>query len=56
MEGDPETVLTELMAVRAPLYEEIADVTVDTGGRRVNAVVGEICRKLKKLNAAALKK
>lgn len=56
MERDPETVLAELMEIRAPLYEEIADFVVDTGGRRVNAVVSEICRKLKKLNAAALKK
>jgi shikimate kinase len=53
---DPETVLTELMAVRAPLYEEIADIVVDTGGRRVNAVVGEIRKKLKKPRAPALKK
>lgn len=56
MDRDPETVLTELMAVRAPLYEGIADLVVDTGGRRVNAVVGEIRRKLKKLNTPALKK
>lgn len=53
---DAETVLTELMNVRAPLYEEIADLVVDTGGRRVSAVVGEIRRKLKPGKPAALKK
>jgi shikimate kinase len=39
---DAETVLTELMATRAPLYEEVAALTVDTGGRRVRTVVSKI--------------
>jgi shikimate kinase len=56
MDRDPETVLVELMAVRAPLYEELADLVVDTGGRRVPAVVNEIRKKLTKRLAPALKK
>lgn len=40
--GDRETVLRELMEVRDPLYREIADLTVDTDGRRVQTVAREI--------------
>ena len=40
--GDKETVLEELMAIRDPLYREIADLTVDTDGRRVQTVAREI--------------
>lgn len=56
MNGDPETVLAELMAKRAPLYEEIADVIIDIGGRRVTAVVSDIRKELKDHGDAALKK
>lgn len=55
LERDPETVLTELMQVRAPLYEEVADVTVKTGGRRVGAVVGEIRKALEDESGTPLK-
>jgi len=40
--GDKKTVLTELMAERDPLYREIADLVVDTDGRRVKEVSTEI--------------
>jgi len=40
--GDPEKVLEELMAIRDPLYREIADLIVDTDGRRVQTVAREI--------------
>ncbi len=40
--GDKATVLEELMAERDPLYREIADLTVDTDGRRVQTVAREI--------------
>ena len=40
--GDPETVLEELMKSRDPLYREIADLIVDTDGRRVHTVAREI--------------
>jgi len=54
--GDPATVLRELMEIRAPLYEQVADLIVDTGGRRVGAVVTEIREKLAAVDAATLKK
>ena len=37
-----ESVLEELMSVRDPLYREIADLIVETDGRRVKEVAGEI--------------
>ena len=40
--GDKQKVLEELMAVRDPMYREIADLTVDTDGRRVQTVAREI--------------
>ena len=43
---DPRAVLEELMAVREPLYREVADLTVDTDGRKVKAVATEILDKL----------
>lgn len=39
---DKEQVLEELMAVRDPLYREIADLVVETDGRRVKEVATEI--------------
>jgi shikimate kinase len=39
---DPRAVLERLMAVRRPLYEEIADITVDTSGRQVRSVAASI--------------
>jgi len=39
---DPHQVLEDLMALRDPMYREIADLVVDTDGRRVNAVAKEI--------------
>ena len=41
-QDDPRTVLETLLATREPLYLEIADLTVDTDGRRVKAVADEI--------------
>lgn len=43
---DPEARLCELMAVRAPLYESIAAITVTTDRRQVKAVVDEIMQRL----------
>jgi len=34
------------MAVRDPLYREIADLTVETDGRKVKAVANEILERL----------
>ena len=43
---DPLGTLERLMLERAPLYEDAADVVVDTDGRKVGAVVEEIMRRL----------
>ena len=43
---DPRATLESLMAERDPLYREIADLTVETDGRKVNAVANEILDKL----------
>ena len=40
--GDRREILEELMQVRDPLYREIADMTVETDGRRVKEVAAEI--------------
>ncbi|NNC65670.1 MAG: shikimate kinase AroK [Gammaproteobacteria bacterium] len=55
LDRNPETVLTELMEIRAPLYEEVADLTVKTGGRRVGAVVSEIRKALERAESKPLK-
>ena len=43
---DPRGTLERLMAVRAPLYDEVASITVDTDGRKVKTVVDQILRAL----------
>jgi shikimate kinase len=42
--ADPRGTLERLMAVRAPLYDEVAAITVDTDGRKVKTVVDQILR------------
>ena len=44
--GDSRKILEDLMAVRDPLYREIADLTVETDGRKVKAVANEILERL----------
>jgi len=44
--GDSREILVDLMAFRDPLYREIADLTVETDGRKVKAVANEIMDKL----------
>jgi shikimate kinase len=39
---DPMTKLTELMAIRAPIYESLADFTIATDGRKVHVVAESI--------------
>lgn len=41
---DPRGTLARLYGQREPLYREVAEVVVDTDGRKVRAVVDEICR------------
>jgi shikimate kinase len=45
-EGDTAARLGQLMDARAPLYGEIADITVPTDGRRVHSVAEHILREL----------
>ena len=45
---DPEQRLKELMARRATLYAEIADLTITTDGRRVQLVAEEIHQELRR--------
>jgi shikimate kinase len=44
--ADPRARLEELMAVRDPLYREIADLVIDTDGKRVRDVVRQIIQQL----------
>ena len=46
---DPEQALTSLMQERESLYQEIADIHVETDGRRVKAVATEINQRLRKV-------
>jgi shikimate kinase len=50
---DPHGTLARLMAERAALYEEVADLTVDTDGRKVKVVVEEILDRLGSARRAA---
>lgn len=43
--ADPAATLAALIAERGPLYEQVADLIVDTGQRTVKSVVREICRR-----------
>ena len=45
---DPESTLATLMARRAALYAEIADITVSTNGRRVQLVAEEIHHEMRR--------
>lgn len=48
---DPRGVLEALMAVRKPLYELIADVRVDTTGKRVRQIASTLKRRLREGDA-----
>ncbi|CAA0114500.1 Shikimate kinase 1 [BD1-7 clade bacterium] len=41
-QSDPRQVLEDLMAIRRPLYEEVADITIETDRNRPKAVVNQI--------------
>ncbi len=41
---DPKAVLKDLMDKREPLYKDLADLIVDTDGRKVGSVAAEIVR------------
>lgn len=44
--GDPRAILARLMETRDPQYRSIADLVVETDGRRVTSVVREIRERL----------
>ena len=44
--GDRSEILEALMVVRDPMYREIADLVVETDGRKVKAVANEILERL----------
>jgi shikimate kinase len=47
--GDPRQILETLMATRDPQFREIADLVIETDGRRVTAVTREIRSRLTEL-------
>ncbi|MDE1461772.1 shikimate kinase AroK [Spartinivicinus poritis] len=49
-QADPRTVLTELLSVRGPIYESLADITIHTDGKSPRGVVSEITEALDQLN------
>lgn len=51
--ADPRGTLARLYAMRSPLYDEVAEIVVDTDGRRVRTVVDQICRRLAMLPESA---
>lgn len=46
MNDDPRAVLERLLSIRRPLYEEIADLSIETTGRQVRAVAADIRQRL----------
>jgi shikimate kinase len=46
LDVEPQAKLEQLMLERAPLYLEVADLTVDTDGRKVQSVAEQIVRGL----------
>lgn len=44
---DPARVLAELMAIREPLYRDVADIIVDTDGRSPKTVAQDIAARLR---------
>jgi shikimate kinase len=47
MGDDPRTVLERMMLVRRPLYENVADLRIETTGRQVRAVAADIHQRLR---------
>jgi shikimate kinase len=43
---DPRGTLERLFEQRAPLYAAVAEIVVDTDGRKVKTVVDQVCRQL----------
>ena len=56
MNSDPRAVLEDLSKTRGPLYEELADLCIDTSGQRVKSVARTIRRKLVEQGVLPLQK
>jgi shikimate kinase len=56
MNADPRSVLERLSEKRTPLYEELADITIDTSGQRVKAVASALRTELEQRDAVPLQK
>lgn len=54
MNDDPRSVLERLRSERQPLYEQLADYSFDTTGRRVKTVAASIARLLERDGQIAL--
>ncbi len=54
MTEDPRAVLTELREIREPLYLEIADICVNTTGKRVKRVANMVCAEVRRFRKTAL--
>ena len=52
----PKEILEHLRTIREPLYEEIADILVDTDGCRMNTVVTNVLNILMERNLIPLQK
>lgn len=50
--GNVRGTLTNLLRERAPVYESLATVRIQTSGRPLRAVVDEVCRALGEMDAA----
>ena len=51
--ANPEKTIKQLMKIREPLYQEVADIIVDTNRRNPRTVSKEIYRQLKKVQSSA---
>ena len=47
LNDDPQAVLERMMVARRPLYEQAADLRIETTGRQVRAVAAEIQQRLR---------
>lgn len=52
--ADPRPLLEQLRDVREPLYRAIADISINTSGRRVRGVASTVKRELKRLDTVPL--
>lgn len=54
IDDDPRAVLTTLREIREPLYREIADICIETTGKRVKSVAASVCAAVREYRTATL--